>query len=398
MQDLADRRTHGSDGASVERAAFANPEEHVPALRPHLPSADRILPYLRRIDATRIYSNWGPLSAEFEARICEHFGLPLGSFVSASSGTTALIGAILATAGAATKERPFAVLPAFTFVATAVAAERCGYELYFQDVDAETWMLEPHLLATHGLLERTGLVIAVAPFGRPVPQDGWAAFRDQTGISVVIDGAASFDRLADEPNGFLGEIPVVLSFHATKSFGIGEGGGIAANNTDLVQRIGQALNFGFWGTRDSAIASINGKMSEYHAAVGLAELDGWSMKLAALQNTADKYHSCLAERGLLDRLVVTPDISSSYVLFRCCSRSESETVMEALNRARVKFRLWYGQGAHHQTHYSDSMRALLPITNDLLQRLVGIPIASDLTDSQITRVVGALVEGVRDSG
>lgn len=93
--------------------------------------------------------------------------------MSASSGTSALIGAILATAGPAAKNRPMAVLPAFTFVATAVAAERCGYELQFVDVDADTWMLNPAHIARLGSLEGVGLVIPVAPFGRPVPQRDW---------------------------------------------------------------------------------------------------------------------------------------------------------------------------------------------------------------------------------
>ena len=315
-----------------------------------------------------MYSNWGPLVSEFEDRLSDHFDLPLGGFVSASSGTSALIGAILATAGPATKERPVAVMPAFTFVATAVAAERCGYRPYFRDVNAESWMLDPNRLFMDRV-DEIGVVIPVAPFGRPVRQAPWAAFKIRTNTPVVIDGAASFDRLAVEPAEFLGEIPVVLSFHATKSFGTGEGGGVATTNTDLAQAIGQALNFGFHGARDSAVASINGKMSEYHAAVGLAELDGWPLKLKVLQTVADIYRSSLAEKGILDRLVMTPDISSSYALFKCCSPREGDAVMKALSRSGVGFRQWYGRGVHHQTHYSKSAHPLLPNTDDLLPRI-----------------------------
>src|SRR5947209_1621371 len=45
--------------------------ERVPALRPKLPSAERLLPYLRRIDANRVYANWGPLVEELEFRIAD---------------------------------------------------------------------------------------------------------------------------------------------------------------------------------------------------------------------------------------------------------------------------------------------------------------------------------------
>ena len=120
-------------------------DQRVPVLRPLLPTADRLQPYLRRIDTSRVYTNHGPLVCELERRLAEHFTLPTGSVASASSGTIGLMGAILATAGRATPERPFALMPAFTFVATAVAAEQCGYRPYLADIDAETWMLDAGL-------------------------------------------------------------------------------------------------------------------------------------------------------------------------------------------------------------------------------------------------------------
>ena len=52
----------------------------IPVLRPQLPSAERLLPYLRRIDDARIYSNWGPLSVELEGRLAERLGVPAGGF------------------------------------------------------------------------------------------------------------------------------------------------------------------------------------------------------------------------------------------------------------------------------------------------------------------------------
>src|ERR1019366_10315163 len=87
--------------------------------------------------------------------------------------------------------------------------------------------------------------------------------------------AASFAGVANKADAFLGNIPVALSLHATKCFATGEGGAVVSHNTDLVARASQTLNFGSSGSRDSRTPSTNGKMSEYHAAVGLAELDGW---------------------------------------------------------------------------------------------------------------------------
>ena len=67
----------------------------IPVLRPQLPPAEQLLPVLKRIDEARIYTNWGPLSSELEGRLARTLRLPAGGVVSASSGTAALVGAIL---------------------------------------------------------------------------------------------------------------------------------------------------------------------------------------------------------------------------------------------------------------------------------------------------------------
>ncbi len=155
---------------------------------------------------------------------------------------------------------------------------------------------------------------------------------------MVIDGAAILDCAVREPDRFLGEIPVALSFHATKSFATGEGGAVASTSPGDVKLVTQALNFGFYRSRNSAIAGTNGKMSEYHAAVGLAKLDGWAEKQAALRGVADEYRRRLAAAGLPGRFFGTPDVSSTYAIFLCGDAEESSRVQEALGRHRIDFR------------------------------------------------------------
>src|SRR6185369_5995222 len=123
--------------------------EQIPTLKPRLPDADALLPYLRRIDSTRQYTNWGPLALEFEARIATLLGCDAEAVVSASSGTAALVGAMLAIAGR-TAAGASAVVPAFTFVATALAAEQAGYRPRFVDVAPDSWALDPHGLDSDG--------------------------------------------------------------------------------------------------------------------------------------------------------------------------------------------------------------------------------------------------------
>jgi len=85
--------------------------------------------------------------------------------------------------------------------------------------------LDASALLRESFLDREGVVVPVAPFGRPVAQAPWQSFEAATGIPVVIDGAASFDVVDESRDPAIGDVPVALSFHATKAFATGEGGG-----------------------------------------------------------------------------------------------------------------------------------------------------------------------------
>jgi dTDP-4-amino-4,6-dideoxygalactose transaminase len=376
------------------RPAGNQVEPAIPVLRPRLPSAERLLPYLRRIDATRVYTSWGPLALELEERLCRLFSLPRGCVVSAGSGTAALTAAILAAAGRATGGRPLAIVPALTFVATAAAAESCGYTLRIADVDPETWQLDPERVASRTDLDDVAVVIPVAPFGRPVPQMPWLEFRERTGIPVVMDGAATFEAAAGQPDRILGELPVAMSFHATKAFATGEGGCVVSTETGVVEQIGQALNFGFSGSRDSATPSLNGKLSEYHAAVGLAELDERSENQEATARVLDFYRESFDRLGLADRLSCGPDVASIYVLFQARTQLEANDVAASLAQDGISHRLWYGGGLQTHTHFASCSSDPLPVTEDLAPRLLGLPFAVDLEARAVERIGAAVAHAL----
>ena len=119
-----------------------------------------------------------------------------------------------------------------------------------------------------------------------------------------------------------------MSFHATKAFATGEGGCVASTDTGVVEQVGQALNFGFAGSRDSATPSLNGKLSEYHAAVGLAELEQWDAKQEATARVLDLYRARFDGLGLADRLSVGPRSPRPTSCFRRERNSRRTTLPE----------------------------------------------------------------------
>ena len=345
-----------------------------------------LVPYLREIDRARVYSNHGPLFFRFAAKLEKRLGQPAGSVVPSSSGTNALCGALLATVPPGRPARTLALVPSFTFVATAVAAERCGLRPLIADVDPRTWMLDPETLVDHPRLAEIAVVIAVAPFGRPMPQAPWRRFSAITGIPVVIDAAASFSTIEIDPAPYLGAIPTVMSFHATKSFGIGEGGCVVCDDTTTSTAVARALNFGFFGKRDSIAASLNGKMSEFQAAIGLAALDAWPGRRLALQRIRRAYRAALGDDDGAFRLHAMPDIDGSIILLECRSGWLAQEIVATLADDGIDTRFWYGDGLVGHAHFEACRAGPTTVSDDLCRRLIGLPCYVDLDDGDIARI------------
>jgi dTDP-4-amino-4,6-dideoxygalactose transaminase len=114
--------------------------EPLPVLRPRLPSAAEILPYLQAIDEARWYSNYGPLVTRLEQQLARRLGMTTGGVVTTASATAGLTAALLARRAPAGS---FCLMPSWTFAATAHAARAAGLIPWFHDVLRSTWALDP---------------------------------------------------------------------------------------------------------------------------------------------------------------------------------------------------------------------------------------------------------------
>lgn len=347
----------------------------VPVCRPKLPSAAALLPYLQVIDKTRWYSNHGPLVLELQKRISQKIG---GRYVAlASSGTSAIVGAILASAGRAPQKKPFCLMPANTFIGSVAAIEQCGYEPYFVDVDPISWQITPEHLADHPMLPKTGLVLVVSAYGKIVNQAPWKRFQDDSGIPVVIDGASMVEAAMERSSETIGPIPVALSFHATKPFSTAEGGAVLTDNEGLWLSAIRTMNFGYDFDRQSKLPSINGKMSEYHAAIGLAELDTWESKLLGFKTAAELLGRI---ESLSPSLITRPNVASCYALHVAETPEAGEALRRKLRKGGIGYRKWYGEGAHVHPYTSGFGRDHLPVTEQLVKTLTGLPMSPDLEE------------------
>ena len=98
-----------------------------------------------------------------------------------------------------------------------------------------------------------------------------------------------------------------------------------------------------------------------------------------------------ARLGLGDPPSVAPAVATCYVLFRCAHAAEAADVLATLAASNVETRLWYGHGLHRQPYFTGLSRDDLAVTERVAPLAIGLPIAPDLPDACIQRVVTAVV-------
>lgn len=372
----------------------AEPGACLPAIHvlvPDLPRAEELLPWLKRIDARRWYTNRGPLVCEFEQRLRSMIATDEGTTcVTLSSGMSALeLG--LRALGIGRGHR--VLMPSMTFPATAQSVRRCGAEPVFADVCERSWALTPDI--ARAAVDRTPVdaVLPVACFGRPVPVDAWDRFACDTGLPVLVDAAAA---LGTQRTGR--RTHFAFSLHATKPLGIGEGGLFASPDPALTQRVRRLANFDFDHRLVRSAEATNAKLSEYAAAVGLAQLERWPALAARRAELFECYRDLLAG---VDGVFLQGGAATAPATLCVRLPVDAVAVASGLERAAIETRRWYLPPLHEHPPFRGALRVgsagrtELPVTARLASALLGLPFHTLMSNDDVARVVAALRDVLR---
>lgn len=363
-------------------------------MRPKLVDHEHYLPYLASIDESRLYSNYGPLNSRFEARVIEEMFDGVGACVTVSNATIGLMLAI----SQVKRDGKFAVMPSFTFAAAPLAAQWAGLRPYFIDIDGVSWSQSNSAMqsAVQELGDDIAVVVPYATFGAPIELSQFGDLRTASGsIPVVVDAAASFGaRTRGEHfgKGFHGA--VVYSFHATKAFGVGEGGLIYSGDEDLVSAIRRAGNFGFGSGRESVTQGLNSKMSEYTAAIALATLDVYPDKIMRRAEIYDTYLDCLQVTQAITAGWQVQSfeglVPHQFFPVLCPQSSSNDRVIRNMEAHGIQCRTYFSPACHQQPHFVDSPAGSLAVTEDVVRRIVSLPLYEDITSNDIRYIVDSL--------
>ncbi|TVP43483.1 MAG: aminotransferase class I/II-fold pyridoxal phosphate-dependent enzyme, partial [Mongoliibacter sp.] len=236
----------------------------IPVTKPFSPPIEEYKKYIDEIWERNWYTNNGPLVNQLEKDLKQYLGVSEVAFV--SNGTIAIQIALKAL-GIHKK----VITTPFSYVATTSSLVWEGCEPVFADIDSNTLNIDP-LKIEELIDEDTQAILATHCFGNACEIDQIEKIAHKHGLKVIYDAAHCFGTKYKGESIFnFGDISTT-SFHATKLFHTIEGGAIFSGNKELRKKVSFLRNFGHDGPEKFNGVGINGKNSEFHAAMGLCNL------------------------------------------------------------------------------------------------------------------------------
>ena len=262
--------------------------EPIYVTQPVLPELEAFIPYLEQIWENKILTNCGPLHQQLEKELCEYLDVPFISLF--NNGTIALVTALQAL----DLDQGEVITTPYTFVATAHSIVWNKLKPVFVDIDPITSNIDPNEVEK-AITDKTVAILPVHCYGIPCDVASLQKIADKNNLKLIYDAAHAFGcKYQGQSLLNYGDLSVI-SFHATKVFNTFEGGAIVCHSAEMKQRIDQLKNFGIVNETTIIDASLNGKLSEVHAALGLLQLKTIDETLEARKKVDQIYRKLLQD-------------------------------------------------------------------------------------------------------
>jgi dTDP-4-amino-4,6-dideoxygalactose transaminase len=337
--------------------------------KPFLPPIAEYEKYLAGIWDRVWLTNNGPLVNELELRLKEYLGVDHLLFL--GNGTIALQIAIkvLALKGEI-------ITTPFSYVATTSSIVWEGCKPVFVDISRDSLNIDPTLIEA-AITDKTSAILATHVFGNPCDIEAIAKIAEKHKLKVIYDGAHCFGTTYKGRSVFeYGDI-CTTSFHSTKLFHTTEGGAVFTTNPSLLREMSFLRNFGHNGPETFATIGINGKNSEFHAAMGLCNLRYIDEILEKRKMIWDTYTQRMAHAGL-GSIKVNKDAGFNYAYYPVIFESEEVLlrVIKELEGHKVSPRRYFYPCLSTLNYVKHTET---PVSTDIARRILCLPSFHDLS-------------------
>lgn len=345
-----------------------------------LPPLEEYNERLQEIWRNNWLTNNGPFVRELETKLGRRFGS--GGLLFVSNGTIALQLALKSL-----DVKGSVITTPFSYVATTNALLWDNIDPLFVDVDRDQFTINPDLIEA-ALRHDTTAILATHVYGYPCRHERLQAIADRHGLALIYDAAHAFDVSLDGQSILnWGDIST-LSFHATKVFHTVEGGGIVSDDPEIRYRLDRLRSFGHIG-RDYLQLGINGKNSEFHAAMGLSNLQLLETNRTKRKRISELYRELLADlplRCLSPEKI--PGLYYNYAYFPviCHDVAMREDLILALNRENVFPRRYFEPSLNQLSFLPAELQVSCPISERAANTVFCLPLYPDLPEADVRRI------------
>ena len=357
--------------------------------QPVLPSLEEFLPYLREIWDSKILTNGGPFHDRLEAALCEYLGVEHISLF-----TNCTIG--LVTALQALGVSGEVITTPYSFTATAHSLLWNRIKPVFVDIDPHTLNLDPARIEA-AITPATSAIMPVHCYGHPCDVEAIEKIAHAHGLKVIYDAAHAFG--VQLHSGSLlnhGDLSV-LSFHATKVFNTFEGGAIVSPDAQTKRHVDQLKNFGFVDEVTVVTPGINGKMSEFNAALGLLQLRDVDQAIARRGEIDTRYRKGLRAVKGIHCIGNAGERIANHAYFPILVRPEyplaRDELYAMLQASDIHTRRYFYPLVSSFEMYRDLPSAQpsgLPVAHKAAEEVICLPIYPALSNADVDRIIALL--------
>lgn len=340
-----------------------------------LPPIEEYIAYLEKIWASKQLTNRGELVQELEAKLKEYLGVKY--LLTVNNGTIALQVAIRAL-----DLKGEIITTPFSYVATvsSIVWENCMP--VFVDIDPDFLTIDETKIEA-AITEKTSAILATHVYGNPCSVEAIEEIAHRYNLKIIYDAAHCIGvKYKGESILNWGDVST-LSFHATKLFHTGEGGGIVCNDEELAHKIFYHHNFGHKSNEEFFGLGINGKISELNAAMGLALFPYVDGIIDERRKISQLYDACLSAD--LRKPILREELEYNYMYHPVIFPSENDLLKakEELNKHKIFPRRYFYPSLNKLPYVTGKE---CPISEDISSRVLSLPLYVGLEKDNIMRI------------
>ena len=365
---------------------MTNEDYKITVAKPFLPPIGEYVKLVEQIWSSGQLTNQGPLHNLLETELSLFLGAEHVSLF--CNGTIALIAAL--------QQYGFddgeVITTPFSFAATAHAIKWAGLRPVFVDIEKESLNLDPTLVEA-AITKNTRAILPVHVFGNACAVDELELISSRSGLKLLYDAAHAFGA-----NCHCGDLMKkgdcsVLSFHSTKVFHTVEGGLVISSSADAKKRIDLLRNFGIVDERTIVGTGLNGKMTEFEAAMGLAQLPYLRDQVSHRELVDREYRIGLRDVvGIeIPSFANTAKRNFSYfpILLKESSSVGRDELHDRLSYQNIKTRPYFYPLLSNIPAYmglSGANKENLPVANQIAEEVLCLPISATLEIEDVRRI------------